>query len=393
MNKDRKTKGRGNGEGSIYFIESKKLWAAQVTVGRDDYGKLKRKTVYAKTRKEVKSKLNDIMVKLSLNTFVDTSGLTVGAMIHDLVEEDFSLNIIKENSYIRKAAISKRINQAPIGSLPIQKVTAEDIKRYLKGIVSYSDSVIVKDYAMLNRCFRTAIQRDIIIKNPMDGIRKPRSEKPTKKVRALTIEEEKELIRILNNEEKKHKYRCQLLLMLYTGMRMGEINALKEKDINFDFRTINVQRTLTRGVDERPKLGETTKTYAGQRLLQMTDTVYSLLKEYYENSYIENKENLIFYDTGKQKFITTNQCNMFFSRIKEKYKFIDETLPGAVDLHSLRHTFATRCIESGMPVKVLQHNLGHRDIKTTLDTYCDIFEKFDQEHLRNAEKYMNKILA
>ena len=108
-------------------------------------------------------------------------------------------------------------------------------------------------------------------------------------------------------------------------------------------------------MDERPKLGETTKTYAGQRLLQMTDTVYSLLKEYYENSYIENKENLIFYDTGKQKFITTNQCNMFFSRIKEKYKFIDETIPGAVDLHSLRHTFATRCIESGMPVKVLQH--------------------------------------
>ena len=61
---------------------------------------------------------------------------------------------------------------------------------------------------------------------------------------------------------------------------------------------------------------------------------------------------------------------------------------GRVDLHSLRHTYATRCIESGMPAKVLQKLLGHTDINITLNVYCSVFEKFKNEHLAIADEYM-----
>ena len=71
----------------------------------------------------------------------------------------------------------------------------------------------------------------------------------------------------------------------------------------------------------------------------------------------------------------------------EKYEILDKTLKGRVTLHSLRHTFATRCIEAGMQPKVLQHLLGHSDIKITLNTYCDAFEGFKKENVAKADEY------
>ena len=67
---------------------------------------------------------------------------------------------------------------------------------------------------------------------------------------------------------------------------------------------------------------------------------------------------------------------------------LDPSVYGKVDLHSLRHTFATRCIEGGMPAKVLQKILGHTDISITLNVYCDVFERYESEHMTAATEYM-----
>ena len=76
-------------------------------------------------------------------------------------------------------------------------------------------------------------------------------------------------------------------------------------------------------------------------------------------------------------------------RLIKKYDIIDKSVKGKVSLHSLRHTFATRCIEAGMQPKVLQHLLGHADISITLNTYCDAFDKFQKESIAKADEYMD----
>ena len=70
-----------------------------------------------------------------------------------------------------------------------------------------------------------------------------------------------------------------------------------------------------------------------------------------------------------------------------KVIILDNSIKGMVSLHSLRHTFATRCIEAGMQPKVLQHILGHSDIKITLNTYCDAFESFQNENIAKTDEY------
>ncbi len=96
-------------------------------------------------------------------------------------------------------------------------------------------------------------------------------------------------------------------------------------------------------------------------------------------------DNYLFEQNGK--LINTSQVNMQFQRVIEKHEILDNSIKGRVSLHSLRHTFATRCIEAGMQPKVLQHILGHSDIKITLNTYCDAFESFQNENIAKTDEY------
>ena len=79
---------------------------------------------------------------------------------------------------------------------------------------------------------------------------------------------------------------------------------------------------------------------------------------------------------------------MQFQRVIEKYGILDKKVRGRVSLHSLRHTFATRCIEAGMQAKVLQHILGHSDIKIAMNTYCDASESFQNENIAMTDEYL-----
>lgn len=88
------------------------------------------------------------------------------------------------------------------------------------------------------------------------------------------------------------------------------------------------------------------------------------------------------------KLVTTSEVNLYYKQLIERYK-IAESADG-YNQHQLRHTYATRCIESGMNAKVLQHKLGHHDIRITLNTYADVFAQFEDSEDDKFINYMTK---
>ena len=369
------------GDGSIYFVEKRKRYAGQINLKIGD--ERLRKTVYGKTEREVRNKLKELQIQaLAGNLHNDKKPKipTIFQYAEKMMDEQLALNEIRQSSYDRKMETLKML--APISQKKLDEVSEDDLIAFFKTQLDYSQSCINKMYQLLGAVFIKAVNRKIIEDNPLREIKRPKSNKKTIPVRALTVEEQKKLLNVLKNEDVR--YSDIMLLSMFTGMRIGECCALMVEDIDLNEKTITVSKTVARGKYGRNVFNET-KTEAGTRRIRLNKDVFEFVK-----ACIGDKDKGILFLSSTNNLVTTNQVNYSYSATLKAYDIVDTSVYGRVDLHSLRHTYATRCIESGMPAKVLQKLLGHTDINITLNTYCSVFEKYSNEHLAVADEYMKQ---
>ena len=367
------------GDGSIYYVKSRDRFAGQVNLIID--GKPERRTVYGKTEREVKNKLRELQVQAmagNLEAKKKPRIVTIYDLAEKMIEDQFALNEIRQSSADRKYATLKMLDG--ISNQQLIEVSEEDLIEFFKTVLHYSQSTIDKIYQLLGSVFLKAVSKNIIEVNPLSDIRRPKSKKKTIPVRALTIVEQGKLLNVLKTED--IHYSEIMLLSMFTGMRIGECCALAVADINLDKKTISVSKTVSRGEYGKTIICDT-KTDAGMRTLHITDDVAVFLK-----NCIGDKDCGLLFKSSNNKLITTNQVNYVYAKVLKDHNIVDSSVYGKVDLHSLRHTYSTRCIEAGMPAKVLQKILGHTDISITLNVYCSVFEKYSNEHLTVADDYM-----
>ena len=311
---------------------------------------------------------------------------TIPQILRRRYELDYKNGYTQEPGYYRNIASLKKIEDSDIGEKPIAKITLLEIQDFLGTLRTYSNSVIRKTYSQLKLAYGEAIIAEIVSKNLMlsSQIRCPKSAIPDKRVPALTVDEQQALVEALANHKKwgtRNEYSKQILIELYTGMRMGEINALRPEDIDFKKDVIHIRGTISMGKDWRIYRRGHTKTDAGMRDIPMNNLVRPILEQAIGNMKW-NKAGVIFYDYNKNSVITTSQVNSFYRRICEK---ADIEFHGQ---HSLRHTFATRCIEAGVKPVVLKNWLGHTNIHITLDTYADVYGSLNSASIETLEKYL-----
>lgn len=371
---------RSKGEGSIYYIEKRKKWSAQYTITVGD--KQVRKTVYGNTKREVADKLLDLRVQMKDIDLIKKHGMSIIQIMKDIRDKKLNSNRIKEGQYTRITKTIEKIENSSLGKLNVKDISNDDIQKFLNDNKNYSNSYIKKLYEQLNQAFNFAIKNKYILQNPMDDVIKPKSTKEDKEVKALTIEEQQSLSNyLLNCTINEETYKNVFLIQMYLGLRIGETLALNINDIDIEKQIINVNKTLTLGKNNEVIMGDTTKTYASKRTIPIPDFLIPSIKEQLEIAK-ENNDNMLF--LYNDHYISHSVANSRLKRILKSTLGMEDK---DISTHSLRHTFATRCIEAGMSAVVLQRIIGHTDISITLNTYTSVFNRFKESELEKVMEY------
>ena len=325
------------------------------------------------------------MNKINDNTIVDKSKITLYEIAKDIVEDRYNKNITNDNSFVTNLSKLNRLDKHSFMHKPAQQVTDKDIHNFLNYMTMYSDSVIDKDYGLLNATFVKAVRKKVLYLNPLDDkdeFRKPRSEIKSEKVRAFTISEQQKFT-VAIKKETESKYKYGWLLMLVLGLRPGEAYAINLDDIDLESKKIHIRTSLTKNKNKKVILGNRTKTYSGDRYLELDADSEAILKEAISESQ-NNEYNLLFWDNSRNDFMSVQASNSAFKRFCQKNnigKGFGEKQ------YVLRHSYATRKIESGTPAEVLKDLLGHQDIEVTLNTYFDAFAEYKNKYNEKSAQY------
>lgn len=368
-----------NGEGSVFQVSENK-WVAKISMGKQPNGKPLVKQFSGKTEAIVKKKLKDfkkseyfIEKRLPNNVSVESYFLN---WLHE-----YKLNKLKPTSYDRLECTILNHIIPNIGNLKLDSVTQDTIQSlinrlYKQNKLSYSS--VKKVYVALNDCYTHALITDVVKKNPCLGVVLPSATENTKKIEAFTLKETEillnELQKLDKNGNQKYFYANAYILILNTGLRMGEALSLSWADVDFEKKTIIVQknRIIAKKRDLQGNavggyellIQNSTKTINGRRTIPLNQTAINALIALKNDN---DTPFVIVNDRNRQvlpsNFIRSFNCVLKNAGLSQS------------GVHILRHTFASMLFKNGIDVKIVSKLLGHSSVKITYDIYVHLFEE------------------
>lgn len=267
---------------------------------------------------------------------------------------------------------------------------------------TYAGGTIRLTYITMGTMFKSALMNSMISKHPMDGVLYTKPTRAVDDIRFLTIAEQE---KFLETAKRSHKYR-QYALLLETGLRADEMIGLTWDAVDFEKRTLTINKTLEYRHRDKSWRAGPTKTNKSYRTIPLTSRAVEILKELYDERDSGKKSDLLsteleYLDRRSGEMTVMCMKDLVFinwrtgepaknsSYDTHLYKLCDEAGIKRFCMHVLRHTYATRAVERGVPPKVLQKLLGHASLKTTMDRYVHVTDESLEDGVRIFEENKN----
>ncbi len=274
------------------------------------------------------------------------------------------------------------LNNDPFGSKRIDSVKISDAKAFLIKLqkeYGRKYNTIHGVRSVLKMAFQTAVDDDLIRKNPFDFPLSDVVIYDCVNRQSVSPEDERRFLEYIKDNQYYKKNYEVVYILFHTGLRISEFCGLIISDIDFENHSINVERQLQRDNHGKEYI-EKTKTKNGTRLLPMTSDVEECFRRLIERRNVEIEPCFDGYSgflciNRNGRVVHAQEWDARFQRMRRSYNKKHRVRIPIISPHVCRHTYCSNMAKSGMNPKTLQYLMGHSDISTTLDIYTHI--KFD----------------
>lgn len=372
-----------------YIYKKGKKWAFRAYMGTDPLtGKeIKKSKSGFLTQKDAKLAAALFERQFHNGEYIQPSKLTFLILYNDW-ERHYSQDAKESSVRARRIALKHIINE--FGQLPIQKITKKAYQDVIDKLATqFSTNYVSSIHTSTNMVFEYAITNNLIKEAPTKGIKLPKKKKTVSDLendnsineKFLEKEELEEFLTVTKNEGLESDL-LAFTMLAYTGLRIGELVALKWSDIDFSEHTLRVIKTYYNPTNNKLKYTLLTpKTEGSIRTITIDPLLVDLLKQHkqqQEKIITDNKpfykDNDFIFSTNEGYPKTIKHLSIRMQRLLKK-----TSIPKQVTPHSFRHTHTSLLIEANVHIKEIQERLGHSDIKTTMDIYAHMTKNIKKE--------------
>lgn len=305
---------------------------------------------------------------------------------------DVKRHELKASSFDRKEQVVENQIIPHIGDVGLHTLKMGDIQNMINALSEvYSYSTVKKAYECINACLKFAVKEGKLQKNPCELVVLPKKQiDDVKEIRAFTDGEitkiEQECVRCYQNGKRIYRVGEIVILLLNTGLRIGEALALEWTDVDFEHKRLKIRKNVVyvkkRSKDGRKAQGyqtvqqNTPKTKSGDRIIPLNQEAVMALMAV---KTINGNCRYVFATRCGKRIHPRNIDRMFRSVLRNC------EIKGA-GVHTLRHTFASRLFASGVDVKTVSQLLGHSEVGVTYDTYIHLIQEQEIKAVQALEK-------
>lgn len=359
-------------------------WEGRYTVGRDPgTGKQIQKSLYAKTQKEARIKLQQATAAIDMGVYTEPSKLSVSGWLGIWLEE-FLSDVKPRTQELYRSTVKNRIKPA-LGAVKLCELKPASIQKFYndcgRGDSPLSAKTIKNIHGIVHKALQQAVEAGYLRENPADACKTPRITK--KEITPLDEEETKLFVKAVHGDS----YEILYLTTLFTGMREGEVLGLKWDAVDFDGGMIRIvqQLQLHKGVYQ------IMPTKNGKpRTITPAPYIMNLL---HKQKRIQSEWKLAAGATWQDDgFVFSNQFGAHLAR-QTVYKHFKDAV-ASIGLkerrfHDLRHTYAVASLRAGDDPKTVSENLGHATVAFTLDIYGHVTDQMRRASADRMQAYID----